>query len=69
MAIWLLMINQKLTACKCHYEKLLNVDFPWDSNTLSEEQPLQGPPIRITNEMVSEALSKMKKEGLLVHLI
>ena len=69
MAIWLLMINQKLIAWKCHYEKLLNVEFPWDSNTLSEEQPLQGPPIRITNEMVSEALSKMKKEGLLVHLI
>ena len=63
------MINQKLIAWKGHYEKLLNVEFPWDSNTLSEEQPLQGPPIRITNEMVSEALSKMKKEGLLVHLI
>ena len=28
---------------------------------MSEEQSLQGPPIRITNEMVIEALSKMKK--------
>ena len=50
-----------LVAWKCHYEKLLNVEFPCDSNTLSEEQPLQGPPIKITNQMVSEALSKMKK--------
>ena len=46
---------------KCHYEKLLDVEFPWDSSTLSEEQPFQGPPIRITTEMVSEALSKTKK--------
>ena len=53
--------KSKLASWKCHYQKLLNAEFPWDSNTLSEEQPLQGPPIRITNEMVSEALSKMKK--------
>ena len=53
--------KSKLTAWKCHYEKLLNVEFPRDSNTLSEEQSLQGPPIRITNEMVSEALLKTKK--------
>ena len=31
--------KSKLAAWKCHYEKLLNVEFPWDSNTLSEEQP------------------------------
>ena len=53
--------KSKLAAWKSHYEKLLKVEFPWDSHTLSEEQPFQGPPIRITNEMVSEALSKMKK--------
>ena len=54
---------------------LLNVEFPWDSNTLPEEQPFQGPPIRITNEMDSEALSKMKKgkatgpSGLIAEMI
>ena len=53
--------KSKLAAWKCHYEKLLNVEFPWDSNTLSEEQLFQEPPIRITTEMVSESLSKMKK--------
>ena len=51
-----------LAAWKCHYEKLLNVEFPWGSNTLSEEQPFQGSSIRITTEMVSEAFTKMKKE-------
>ena len=39
----------------------LNAEFLWDSSTLSEEQPFQGPPIRITTEMVSKALTKMKK--------
>ena len=53
--------KSKLATWKCHYEKLLDVEFPWDSSTLSEEQPFQGPPIRITTEMVSEALSKTKK--------
>ena len=47
--------KSKLAAWKCHNNKFLNVEFPWDSNTLSEEQPLQGPPIRITNEMVNKA--------------
>ena len=31
--------KSKLAARKCQYEKLLNVEFPWDSNTLSKEQP------------------------------
>ena len=53
--------KSKLAAWNCHYEKLLNVEFPWDSNTLSQEQPFQGPPIKITTEMVNEALSKMKE--------
>ena len=60
--------ESKLAAWKCHYEKL-NVEFPWDSNTLFEEQPFQGPPIRITNEKVSEALSKIKKGKAMVHLV
>ena len=53
--------KSKLAAWKCQYEKLLNVEFPWDNNTLSEEQPFQVPPVRITTEMVSESLSNMKK--------
>ena len=53
--------KSKLAVWNCNYKKLLNVEFPWDSNTFSEEQPFQGSPIRITNEIVSEALSRIKK--------
>lgn len=52
---------RNLAFWKSHYEKVLNVEFSWDSSTLCEEQPFQGPPIRITNEMVSKALAKMMK--------
>ena len=31
--------KSKLAAWKCQYEKLPNVEFPWDSSTLSKEQP------------------------------
>ena len=46
---------------RLEFRSSLNVEFSWDSNTLPEEQSLPGSPIRITNEMVSVALSKMKK--------
>ena len=51
----------KLAAWKGHYKKLLNVEFPRDISTLSEEQPFKGVPIRIATEMVSKALTKIKK--------
>ena len=53
--------KSKLAAWKSHYEKLLNVEFPWDSSTLSKEAPIQGPPIWISKEMVLKALKQMKK--------
>ena len=53
--------KSKLAAWKSHYEKLLNIEFPWDSSTLFEEQPYEDPPIRITTKKVSKALTKMKK--------
>ena len=30
-----------------HYERLLNVEFDWDPDHLSNEPPLEGPPIPI----------------------
>jgi len=51
-----MITTSKLYAWKCHCEKLLNVEFPWDSDS-----PIQGPPIKITAEMVTKALFKMKK--------
>ena len=43
-----------------HYERLLNVEFDWDPDHLSNEPPLEGPPIPITIDMVKKAISKMK---------
>ena len=50
----------KLRAWKTHYEKLLNLEFPWNSDTLTDEPPVQGPPPYITVEMVTAALGHMK---------
>ena len=43
-----------------HYERFLNVEFDWDPYHLSNEPPLEGPPIPITIDMVKKAISKMK---------
>ena len=43
-----------------HYQRLLNVEFDWDPNHLSDESPVEGPPIPITIDMVKKAISQMK---------
>ena len=43
-----------------HYQRLLNVEFDWDPNHLSDESPVEGPPIPITFDMVKKAISQMK---------
>ena len=58
-----------------HYERLLNVKFDWDLDHLSNEPPLEGPPILITIDMVKKAISKMKSgkaagpSGIVVEMI
>ena len=42
-----------------HFERLLNVEFEWDPEHLSDEPPLEGPPFPITTDMVKKAISKM----------
>ena len=42
-----------------HYERLLNVEFDWDPDHLSNEPPLEGQPIPITIDMVKKAISKI----------
>ena len=39
---------------------LLNAEFDWDPNHLSDESPVEGPPIPITIDMVKKAISQMK---------
>ena len=43
-----------------HYQRLLNAEFDWDPNHLSDESPVEGPPIPITIDMVKKAISHMK---------
>ena len=51
--------ESKKEAWKEHYERLLNVEFPWNPEDLSEESPVEGPSEPITLEMITKAISKM----------
>ena len=55
-----LTIDDKLKAWQSHYQKLLNVEFPWHVANMSEEASVKGTAFKITPEMVSKAISKMK---------
>ncbi|XP_048755482.2 uncharacterized protein LOC125666354 [Ostrea edulis] len=58
-----------------HHERLLNVEFDWDPEHLTNEPPLEGPPVPITIEMVIKAIFKMKSDkaagplGIVVEMI
>ena len=49
----------KKEAWREHYERLLNVEFPWNPEDLSEESPVEGPSEPITLEMITKAINKM----------
>ena len=44
--------TEKLKAWKEHYEKLLNEEFPWDSNLLQMENPKEGPALHGLKNML-----------------
>ena len=58
-----------------HSQRLLNAEFDWDPNHLSDESPVEGPPIPITIDMVKKAISQMKAgkapgpSGIVVEMI
>ena len=58
-----------------HYQRLLNAEFDWNPNHLSDELPVEGPPIPITIDMVKKAISQMKAgkapgpSGIVVEMI
>ena len=49
----------KRAAWKEHYERLLNVEFPWNPEDLSKESPVEGPSEPITLEMITKAIGKI----------
>ena len=46
-----------------HYQRLLNAEFDWDPNHLSDESPVEEPPIPITIDMVKKGFSQMKADS------
>ena len=52
--------SAKLKAWKSHHERLLNVEFKWNSDSLPYLYPKTGPPLYITEEMISKAIVKVK---------
>ena len=52
--------DEKIKAWKQHYERLLNVEFPWSEDDLSVADPVLGPPPLVTREMIEKSISKMK---------
>ena len=57
--VTLLDEEAKKEAWREHYERLLNVEFPWNPEDLSEESPVEGPSEPITLEMITKAISKI----------
>ena len=58
-----------------HFQRLLNVEFDWDPDYLSQQPPVEGPLIPITTDMVKKAISQMKAgkapgpSGIVVEMI
>ena len=52
--------TEKLKAWEEHDEKLLNKEFPWDSNLLQMESPKEGPAPWLEKDAIYTALNKMK---------
>ena len=53
--------DSKQKACLEHYQRLLNAEFDWDPNHLSNESPVEGPTIPITIDMVKKAISQRRQ--------
>ena len=52
--------KSKLDTWKQHYEKLLNSEFEWEEDTLPTADPVNGPALEISQDMVSSAINQMK---------
>ena len=60
--------KERVHVWKAYYEQLLNVEFDWDETYLSIEPSVERPAIKITKDMVAEAVLKIKKAKHVAHL-
>ena len=51
----------KLHAWKEHYQRLFNVEFPWDKNSLNNSAAVEEAAIFVVENMVTDAIKKMKQ--------
>ena len=65
----------KLHAWKEDYQRLLNVEFPWDKNSLNNSVVVEGTPTFVTENFMTEVIKKMKlrkaggPSGVIVEMI
>ena len=52
-------VSQKLHHWKEHYQRLLNVEFPLDKNSLNYSAAVEGSAIFVTENMVTDVIKKM----------
>ena len=53
--------ESKLRAWKEGYQRLLNVEFPWNTNSLNNSAAVKGPAIFVTEDMVTDGIKTMKQ--------
>ena len=51
----------KLHAWMENYQRLLNVEFSWDNNSLNNSAAVEEPAIFVTENIVTEVIKKMKQ--------
>ena len=57
---FVLFYGEIRNAWRSYYERLLNVEFPWNRDNLEAVEPVQGPPSVLENEWVKKAIDEMK---------
>ena len=62
MSVYIFRVDlvKKIEAWLEPYQRLLNVEFDWDPDHLSDEPPVEDPPSPISTDMVKTAISQMK---------
>ena len=46
----------KLHAWEEHYERLLNVEFPWVKNSVNNSAEVEGPAVFVAEDIVTDAI-------------